>query len=108
MIIYNLGEISDYDRDVMPIIMDPILGDSFGVKYEMLLPYGKADGFISPAQVRSIRRQKRLIPALEEVWTASLCRELKNREGVSTEEVWPHEQRTITVDGPGTLLYVTD
>lgn len=37
-----------------------------------------------------------------------LVEELKSREGVETEYAEPHQDKTITVNGPAIILVVTD
>ena len=45
---------------------------------------------------------------LEEVKTCDLVLELQLREGVECIAVDPHEDGTVTVNGPAIILVVTD
>lgn len=40
--------------------------------------------------------------------TQELVNELKKRKGVETEYTEPHQDKTITVNGPAIILVVTD
>ena len=45
---------------------------------------------------------------LSDIPTCQLVEELKKREGVETTIVDPYEDGTVTINGPGTILVVTD
>lgn len=46
--------------------------------------------------------------ALPEVPTKDLVAELLKREGVSAETADPHQDKTVTVNGPAVILTVID
>ena len=45
---------------------------------------------------------------LENVPTANLITELRKREGVKTTVAEPHQDATVSVNGPALVLVVTD
>ena len=47
-------------------------------------------------------------PTLARFSTAELVRELKEREAVDSHTVEPHQQDSITVNGPAIVLVVSD
>ena len=55
------------------------------------------------------QRRKRVSKMnLNKYSTKELVEELKSREGVETEYAEPHQDKTITVNGPAIILVVTD
>lgn len=48
------------------------------------------------------------LKGLKEYTTKELFEELKNREGVYTEYAEPHQNKTISVNGPAEILIVID
>lgn len=74
------------------------------IEYKLL----RKEGEVARLEVTLLVNIDQDVPELEEWCTYALVQELAQREGVTSQIAAPYEDKTISVNGPATVLTVID